>query len=151
MKLHWLCCHGIYVFQQCIKETIGKKSYSEFCLIVIGFGRNMLTVTLNIMLDMLVMICKRFFGFLADLQIFWCTTIPSKPNLWYQFNSFILSAENFMYLCMDYITAWYERIPNGLTHGINLLNFYPYLSNLTVKLFHVLLIQLSKYEICKKE
>ena len=25
MKLHWLCCHGIYVFQQCIKETIGKK------------------------------------------------------------------------------------------------------------------------------
>ena len=60
MKLHWLCCHGIYVFQQCIKETIGKKSYSEFCLIVIGFGGNMLTVTLNIMLDMLVMICKRF-------------------------------------------------------------------------------------------
>ena len=53
---------------------------------------------------------------------------------------------------MDYIMVWYERIPysNGLTHGINLLNFYPYLSNLTVKLFHVLLIQLFKYEICKK-
>ena len=90
---------------------------------------------------------------LADLQIFWCIQIPSKPNLWYQFKPFILSAENFMCHCMDYITSWYERIPysNGLTHGINLLNFYPYLSNLTVKLFHVLLIQLSKYEICKKE
>ena len=85
--------------------------------------------------------------------IFWCIQIPSKPNLWYQFKPFILSAENFMCHCMDYITSWYERIPysNGLTHGINLLNFYPYLSNLTVKLFHVFLIQLSKYEICKKE
>ena len=123
---------------------------------------NMLIVTLNIMLDMLDMICKRFenwtswieiAGRLADLQIFWCIQIPSKPNLWYQFKPFILSAENFMCHCMDYITSWYERIPysNGLTHGINLLNFYLYLSNLTVKLFHVFLIQLSKYEICKKE
>ena len=95
----------------------------------------------------------KYFGGLADLQIFWCITIPSKPNLWYQFKPFILSAENFMCLFMDYIMVWYERIPysNGLTHGINLLNFYPYLSNLTVKLFHVLLIQLFKYEICKKE
>ena len=123
-----------------------KKLLGVLLIVLIGFGGNMLTVTLNMMLEMLVLICKRF-------EIFWCITIPSKPNLWYQFKPFILSAENFMCLCMDYITAWYERIPcsNGLTHGINLLNFYPYLSNLTVKLFHVFLIQLSKYEVKKNK
>ena len=63
MKLHWLFCHGIHVFQQCIKETIGKKSYSEFCLIIIGKYVN--RYTLNKILDMLDMI-----GRLADLQIF---------------------------------------------------------------------------------